>query len=183
MNTTRCRITLCGAAFALAAGLCPALHAQTMTLKLGPTPPPASYGVSRSDCCFLRKAAITGEKEIIISEAVLAQLSNAEIREFAKKMISDHMAENAELLALAHRKGAGFSTKLDNSIVDDWSAKGDDLDRRYVREIISDHLQAVSFFEKASKSGDPDVAAFAQRTLATLQRHLMMAHDVKREID
>ena len=38
-----------------------------------------------------------------------------------------------------------------------------------MREIISDHLDAVDLFERAEKSGDPDVADFATKTLATLR--------------
>ena len=122
-------------------------------------------------------------KEIAISEAVLEQLSNTELRAFAQQMIADHRAANSELLALARQKGVGFATRVDPSLSDDWTRKDEDVDRRYVREIISDHLDAVELFEKASKSADPDVAAFAQSTLATLQRHLVMAHDVKKTID
>jgi putative membrane protein len=131
----------------------------------------------------MRKAAITSVKEIAISEAALGQLSNAELKAFARRVIEDHTAANAQLLALARRKGTGFATNADSNLSDDWSRKTDDIDRRYVREIIADHLDAVDMFERASKSGDPDVAAFAQRTLATLQQHLMLAHDVKKAID
>jgi putative membrane protein len=183
MNTTPCRKSLCGAAFALALAFAPMLHAQVFTLKLGPTPPPVIHGITPVDCCFMRKAAITSVKEIAISEAALGQLSNAELKAFARRVIEDHTAANAQLLALARRKGTGFATNADSNLSDDWSRKTDDIDRRYVREIIADHLDAVDMFERASKSGDPDVAAFAQRTLATLQQHLMLAHDVKKTID
>jgi len=183
MNTTRCRISLCGAAFSLALGLAPSVHAQVFTLKLGPTPPPASSGVSPVDCSFMRKAAMAAVKEIAISEAALDQLSNADLKAFARKVIADHTAANAQLLSLARKKGTGFATNADSFQSDDWTRKTDDIDRRYVREIIADHLDAVEMFEQASKSGDPDVAAFAQRTLATLQQHLMIAHDVKKTMD
>jgi putative membrane protein len=183
MNTTQCKTALCCAALLLAASLSPSLRAQTITLKLGPTPPPVRNGVSPTDCCFLRRAAVTDEKEIAISEAVLGQLSNSELKAFARKMIADHSAANAELIALAHRKGTGFSVNDDSQSLDDWSRKSDDVDRRYVREIISDHLDAVDLFERAAKSGDPDVAAFATRTLATLQEHLVLAHDVRKTVD
>jgi putative membrane protein len=172
----------CTALFLLAAALPQAARAQSITLKLGPTPPPARSGVSPLDCCFMRMAAVAGMKEIEISEAVLGQLSSAELKSFARKVIADHTAANAELLDLARRKGAGFSTKVEDPY-SDWSRKTDDIDRRYVREIISDHLDEVDLFERASKSGDPDVAAFAQRMLATLREQLMLAHDVRKTVD
>ena len=42
--------------------------------------------------------------------------------------------------------------------------------------------EAVKLFEKASKSDDAEVAAWAQKTLPTLQHHLMMAKDLKKTL-
>jgi putative membrane protein len=181
MHSMLSRFSHCCAVLALAAGLSASLQAQVLTLKLGPTPPPANEGaISKFDCTFMRKAANTGTKEIAISEAVLSQLSNSETRAFAQQVIADHTAANTELLALARHKGVGFGTRVEPSLFDDWSRKTDGIDHRYIREIVSDHLDTIDLFERASKSTDPDVAAFAQRTLATLQRHLVMAHDVRK---
>jgi len=49
--------------------------------------------------------------------------------------------------------------------------------------MVADHLGAVKLFENASKSDDPDIAAFAQKTLPTLQHHLMMAQDLAKTVD
>jgi len=41
---------------------------------------------------------------------------------------------------------------------------------------VSDHEEAVALFQKEASSGtDPDLKAFAQKTLPTLQEHLKMA--------
>ena len=183
MNKTPRRLFLCCAALCVAASLSPSLLAQTITLKLGPAPSRVHYGVTPFDCSFMRKAAMTDEKEIAISEAVFSQLSSEELRAFARRVIADHTAANVELLALARSKGTGFSTNDDSLSLDDWFRRTDDIDRRYVLEIIGDHLDAVDLYERASKSGDPDVAAFAKRTLGTLQEHLVLAHDVKKTVD
>ena len=52
-----------------------------------------------------------------------------------------------------------------------------------IKEMVSDHLGAVKLFENASKSADPDIAAFAQKTLPTLQHHLMMAQDLAKTVN
>jgi putative membrane protein len=179
MEPRHWRFPLC--ALALAASMASSLNAQVLTLKLGPTPAPVYDGaVSKFDCCFMRKAANTGTKEISISEAVLGQLSSTEARAFAQQLITDHTAANAELLALARQKGVAFGTRIEPALLDDWSRKAEGIDQRYVREIISDHLETIDLFEQASKSRDPDIAAYAQRTLVTLQHHLVMAHDVRK---
>ena len=46
----------------------------------------------------------------------------------------------------------------------------------------SDHEDAVKLFEKASKSDDLEVAAFAQKTLPALLHHLEMAKDLKKTV-
>jgi putative membrane protein len=177
-----CTHPLLRALLALAGGLSLSLHAQELTLALGPSPPPV-YALTQFDYSFMRKAAMTGTKEIALSEAVLGQLSNSQLRAFARQLIDDHTASNAELLALARQKGVGFATKVEASFSSDWSTKTEDIDLMYVRQIVSDHLAAIDLFERASTSGDPDVASFAQRTLATLQSHLMMAHDLRKTLN
>jgi len=59
------------------------------------------------------------------------------------------------------------------------SAKDKDLDADYISEMKDDHEDAVKLFEKASKSEDPDIAAFAMKTLPKLQHHLEMVKTLK----
>jgi putative membrane protein len=122
-------------------------------------------------------------KEITISQAVMDHLTNADLKGFAQQMISDHTAANTALLALAQQKGVEVPTKDESSLSDEWSKKTDGVDNEYVKEMVSDHEDAVKLFEKASSSSDPDIAAFAQKTLPTLQHHLSMAQDLKAKIN
>lgn len=49
--------------------------------------------------------------------------------------------------------------------------------------MVSDHETDVKEFEtQANKGNDPDVKAFAARTLPVLQKHLQMARDVNDQI-
>jgi putative membrane protein len=53
---------------------------------------------------------------------------------------------------------------------------GADFDRAYSKMMLSDHNKDVKEFEKQSTKGaDPDIKAFASKTLPTLQEHLQMA--------
>ena len=61
-----------------------------------------------------------------------------------------------------------------------WSKKDKDLDDDYIKEMKEDHEDAVKLFEKGSKSDDADIAAFAQKTLPTLQHHLSMVKEIKK---
>ena len=50
---------------------------------------------------------------------------------------------------------------------------GDDFDKEFVSDMLDDHEKDVSTFQKESQnSTDPDVKAFAAKTLPVLQKHL-----------
>ena len=164
----------------MALSLFTSLSAQDPALPNTPTPS-ADAKVSHSEKSFFEKAAKGGTKEVEISQAVVDRLTNPQVREFAQTMITDHTAVNAELTTLAVSKGITLpaeSTKLS----DKWSKKGGDLDEDYIEEMKDDHEDAVKLFEKASKSSDPEVAAFAQKNLPALLHHLEMAKSLKKSV-
>lgn len=139
----------------------------------------AGKELSRADRNFFEKAAKSGQKEVIVSQTVLSQLNAPGAREFAEMMVRDHTAANEELMALAQKKGVDLTeiqTGRDQErLVRRWQDQNDDINEDYLKEMVKDHEDAVELFEKAAKSEDPDIAAFAQKTLPKLQHHLQMA--------
>lgn len=134
--------------------------------------------LSHADKAFFEKAAKSGMKEVDVSQAVVERLMNPGVRAFAQSMISDHNAANSELMALAARKGAVLpADKMKD--VEKWSKKNGNIDKDYIDEMKEDHDEAVKLFEKAAKSDDAEIAAFAQKTLPALQHHLAMAKSLK----
>lgn len=60
------------------------------------------------------------------------------------------------------------------------SLSGDAFDREYINMMVKDHEKDVKEFEKAStKAKDPDVRAFAAKTLPTLREHLQQVRDIQ----
>jgi putative membrane protein len=50
---------------------------------------------------------------------------------------------------------------------------GAEFDKEYVEQMVDDHEKDVAEFQKqADSSTDPDVKAFAAKTLPTLKKHL-----------
>ena len=173
----------------IAASLCSSLLAQTFA-QTTPTPtpdqPPSDVAkapsLSHHDRAFMKKAAGAGMKEIDVSRAVFDRLSNRHAKDLAQMMITDHTAANEELMALAANKGVTLPAE-DVSVSADWAKKSGDLDRAYAKEMVSDHVGAVKLFENATQSTDPDVAAFAKKTLPALQHHLAMAQDLAKDVN
>lgn len=127
--------------------------------------------LSRSDRNFLEEAAKSGLKEVQVSQVVLAKLATPAARDFAQMMVTDHSAANAELKALAARKGVTLPEAKER-FANKWADKTRNVDRDYIEEMKDDHQDAIKLFEKGSKSEDPEIAAFAQKTLPALRQHL-----------
>lgn len=140
--------------------------------------------VSHGDKSFMEKAAKSGMDEVAISQGALDRLTNPEVKSFASMMVTDHTGANAELMALASAKGVTLPPK-DKEVADKtemWSKKTKNVDEDYVKQMVSDHEDAVKLFQKATKSDDADVSAFATKTLPTLQHHLDMAKGLKTSV-
>jgi putative membrane protein len=174
MKTSK-KIPLRCAAFLVAATLFSTLSAETKALPNSPSPTVAPRDdmskLSHSDRSFLEKAAKAGMKEVEISQVVEGRVMDPQVKNFAQMMVSDHMTANTELASLAAQKGVTLpreSTKASEK----WAKKDKDLDKDYVKEMKEDHEDAVKLFEKGAKSDDPDIAAFAKKTLPELQHHL-----------
>jgi putative membrane protein len=137
------------------------------------------HNLSRADRNFFEEAAKGGMKEVEVSNAVKARLGNPQVKAFAEMMVSDHTGANAELQALASAKGVVLPTEQ-KDYTEKWSKKDGDLDEDYVETMEEDHEEAVKHFEKAAKSDDAEIAAFAQKTLPKLQQHLDQVRALKR---
>ena len=57
------------------------------------------------------------------------------------------------------------------------SMSGQDFDRQFAQEMVTDHKQDIGKFEKQAKSKGP-LADFAQQTIPTLQKHLQTAESL-----
>ncbi len=191
--------TLRGAAFLLAASLAAALPVQaadpdpvTPTSSPSqpsvPTPvlPDPATQVKHHERAFLEKAAQAGMQEVMISQAVMGALVSQPVRDFANTMVTDHNAVDRDLRTLALSKGVvleDWDAKKNAKLAEKWSEKGGDVDKKYLHQMIEDHEDAVKLVEKAAKSDDADIAAFAQKTLPAIMHHLSMAKDLKKTLE
>jgi putative membrane protein len=129
--------------------------------------------VSDKDREFLEKAAKSGIKEVAVSQAMLARASSPEVRAFAQMMVTDHTAANQELKTLAASKFVPLPAETDaDKYLEEWKKKSGDVDKEYLKEMVADHKKAVELFEKGTKANDPEIAAFARKTLPKLKHHL-----------
>jgi len=137
-------------------------------------------GMSSQDHDFLMDAAMGGLEEVELGHWAAQKGTSEAVKQFGQRMVDDHSKANAELATLAQSKGITLPTALDEKHQKDVSKitrlSGAEFDRAYSKMMLSDHKKDVAAFEKQSSKGvDPDLKAFATKTLPTLQEHLQMA--------
>lgn len=126
---------------------------------------------------FFETAASANQLEIDASKLALERATDPALKSFAQKMVKDHSKAGAELKALASKKGFAVETKLlrrHQMMLDDLASEkpGAAFDDAYRDTMIVSHKEAVSLFDEMSRDAkDPDVKAFAAKTLPTLQSH------------
>ena len=139
--------------------------------------------LNSQDRDFLMDAAMGGIMEVEMGR-MAAQLGSSDaVKQFGRRMVDDHSQANTELMSLASSKGITLPTALDQKHQQEMRKmqrmKGADFDRAYMKTMVSDHTKDVSGFEKQSTRGtDPDLKAFASKTLPTLQEHLQLARSI-----
>lgn len=137
-----------------------------------------------ADSDFLKQAAQSGHAEIEGSQLAITKATNPEVKAFAQKVAEEHTQAGAELSALAHSKGViladGPSIAQKAKLKLLAHREGASFDKHYVDSVgVKAHQDAVKLFQKASdEAQDPEVKAFAIKTLPVLQHHLDMSRDL-----
>lgn len=143
--------------------------------------------VARKDRMFMEKAAMGGLMEVDLGNAAKDKGQSQEVKDFGNRMVTDHSKANDELKALMTQKGLGVPSDLpakDKSTDDKIKAKtGADFDKAYMSHMVKDHDKDVKEFQNEAKNGtDPDVKAWAQKTVTTLEEHQKMANDIAQKV-
>ena len=124
-----------------------------------------------------------GMEEVRLGQLASTKGTNPKVKEFGKHMVDDHSKADTELKMLADKKGIKIPAKDSKSDKDfDKLNKlsGADFDKQYVAMMVSDHKADVAAFQKeADKGNDPNLKAWAGKTLPTLQSHLTMIQDLQ----
>jgi putative membrane protein len=136
---------------------------------------------------FVTKAADGGMAEVKLGTLATQKGTAPDVKQFGQMMVTDHGKGNTELQSLAASKGV----TLPADISDEHKQKeqklsglsGADFDKDYMKGMVEDHQKTVDLFQKASNEAtDPDVKAWAAKTLPTLQHHLDEAKKIASKV-
>jgi putative membrane protein len=124
---------------------------------------------------FIIVASIGNLQEASAGQLAVQKAKRADVRSFAQMMVKDHGQAEQQLLQLAKTEGYNIPPAATGGIQPDPALKnaGDNFDKLYVHGMVAGHRNTVETFETYATNGkDPDVRAFAQKTLPTLKAHL-----------
>ncbi|MCX2573128.1 DUF4142 domain-containing protein [Pedobacter sandarakinus] len=139
--------------------------------------------VDDADSKFATTAAVNGMAEVEMSKLALQKSTNAQVKEFATMMVTDHGNANAELTEIAKMKNITLPTTVDEDHqkkYDDLSKKtGADFDKDYVSAMMDGHKATLKLMEDEAKDAkDADLKAFASKTAPVVQGHLTMINKI-----
>ena len=130
-----------------------------------------------SDSLFAMAAADGGLAEVTLAELGVQKATDPELKKFSQHMIEEHTKMNAELTALAARKGMALPRTI--TIGHQFCAQslaglsGEEFDRCYAKAQLVLHMDSVAKFEAEAERGqDPDVKALAAKSLPHIKEHL-----------
>ncbi|OGT97652.1 MAG: DUF305 domain-containing protein [Geobacteraceae bacterium GWB2_52_12] len=142
----------------------------------------AEKGLSGEDKKFFKDAASGGMMEVQLGQLAKDKAQSQEVKDFGSRMVTDHGKANDELKQLAQQKTWTLPTKLERkhkSMVDKLQkVSGTEFDKQYMKGMVMDHTKDVEEFRKATqKVKDPELKAWAEKTLPVLEQHLQMAKE------
>jgi len=140
-----------------------------------------------ADNMFVMTAAEGGMAEVQMGQLAAQHASDAMVKQFGQRMIDDHSKANDELKKVASEQGLTLPTTVNakQQATLDRLAKlnGAAFDRAYMQDMVKDHKEDVGEFKKEAASGDnPQVKAFASKTLPTLEEHLRLAEQTEKQV-
>ncbi|SDG32062.1 DUF4142 domain-containing protein [Dyella sp. 333MFSha] len=169
MSQSRSRVLILAAAVSMSFGAAAFAH------------PPADMAASTApDAAFVKKASAAGLAEVTLGKLGAEKGASSDVKTFGQTMVDDHTKAGDELKTIAAAKSIPVSTApmpADATAAASIGKKdGAAFDTAFKTKMVADHEKVIKLFTTESSTGkDPELKAFATKTLPTLQHHLEMA--------
>lgn len=136
-----------------------------------------------ADRTFVRKALEGGMAEVQLGQLALEKTSNADVKEFAQKMVDDHTKLGDQMKPVAEqmkvKEPTALSGKDKSTLAKLKSLNGDAFDKAYIKDMVKDHQQDEKEFKREAESASnpalKDVAAQGEQLIS---EHLQMIEQI-----
>jgi putative membrane protein len=136
--------------------------------------------MSDADRSFLMQAAKDGMKEVHMGQMAAQQGQSDDVKKLGRMIAADHQKANQQLMAIAAKKGVKPDTKHDMRM-----SKRDmkNFDQAWIGMMINDHQKDIGLYQRQAQQGaDPDLKAYAKKTLPVLQKHLKAVQQAQQKM-
>jgi putative membrane protein len=186
MSISRLIAAASGLAFAFAAAPMALLHSQVPTdTAFYPKKPSSNVPVRAEltvDSSFIREANARNVLEVRLGNLAEGKASNAEVKQFAQRMVTDHTRMEQQWSALAASNGlppVTLEPAQEQDVTKLEKLSGAEFDRAYMATMIRDHqLDAEAFRSRGASAHSAQVRQLAATGLTTIQQHLSMAQQI-----
>lgn len=148
----------------------------------------ASQGTASMDPkSFVKEAAEGNMAEVKLGQLAQKKSSNADVKSFGERMVTDHSKANDQLKQTATSENIMVPTSMGSKYQKTYNKlsklSGARFDQAYMKEMVEDHQKDVNTYEKASTGlSDPQLREYASNTLPILQQHLEMARNIEQQL-
>jgi putative membrane protein len=137
--------------------------------------PVSAFAVSPKEIKLVQDIARDGMAEVALGKIAEKKASNADVKSFAGRMVTDHSKANDDLKAAAKKEKVELPSEVSPAQkhkVDTLSAlSGTAFDDKYMAEMVKGHEKAVAALEEECKIGTGDLKAWAEEHLPTIKDH------------
>lgn len=140
-----------------------------------------------SDAEFAEIAAEGGLTEVKMGQLAEEKSTVRLVKDFGKRMITDHSKAYDELKAAAAKEKITLPSEMSTKGQEEYSQlaklEGEAFDRAYARDTVSDHTANMAVFNYEARVGkEGPIQSFASQTLRTLEEHLNQAREMEHSI-
>lgn len=148
--------------------------------------PGAMATVNEVDRTFVTATGRANQAEIVLSQLASERAVGADVRAFARRMVTDHTQAGQQLQQAAAQAGLTVPSDLtteDQAFVQRLSGlSGEAFDQAYMAKAVQSHEASVTRLENEIGQGQhPAITGFARQILPTVQDHLRAARELAGE--
>jgi putative membrane protein len=133
-------------------------------------------GKKQNDAKFVYEVVAANYAEIKLAELANQRSRNAEVKNSAQKIQSDHSTALNEIKILAQAKAISVpveeTDKAKRKIEDFAGESGKEFDRKWCKEMMDKHEESIDKFERRlENTEDVELKAWVSKTLPVLRMH------------
>ncbi|HEU4565018.1 MAG TPA: DUF4142 domain-containing protein [Gemmatimonadaceae bacterium] len=146
-------------------------------------------GAEWSDAQIFGMISAANTGEIAAGKLAETRATNAQVKAFARQMVTDHTAMQKQGTSLAKKLNVTPAMPPDSSLITDTNddikdlqkkARGSDWDNEYIDKQVDAHKKTLDLLDRADRSAQhPELKQLIQQARPKVQAHLDRANQLK----